>query len=86
MRKNILTPAGWIVGVGFMLVSISSSAAAQNLPTNAPAATPAPANKSTTPATPAAKANTPAYKQPMTSWGNPTFPECGRLTTWSPAD
>jgi hypothetical protein len=65
MLKHILTPAGWVLGMGFMLVTISDTATAQNQPTKAPApaATAAPA--------PAKAANTPAYKQPMTSWGEP---------------
>src|SRR5882672_9168461 len=59
MMKHILTPAGLIIGMGFMLVTISDTAAAQQ-PAKAPG--PAPA---------AAKPAAPAYKQPMKSWGEP---------------
>jgi hypothetical protein len=71
MRKHILTPAGLIIGMGLMLVTISDTVTAQQ-PTKAPA--PAPA--ATAPAAakapqPTAKTAAPAYKQPMTSWGEP---------------
>ena len=75
MMKHILTPAGLIIGMGLLLGPV----AAQQQPAKSPAAaipvapgapvsqTPAAANA----ARPAAKSATPAYKQPMTSWGEP---------------
>jgi len=68
MVKHILTPAGLVIGMGLMLVTIPHSAAAQQQPAKAPApATPA-APKAPQPTS---KTAAPAYKQPLTSWGEP---------------
>src|SRR5580765_2001252 len=61
MMKHILTPAGLILGMGLGMGLMLGTAAAQQQPAKAPAVE----------ATPAAKPATPAYKQPMTSWGEP---------------
>src|SRR5262245_525025 len=73
MLKHILTPAGWVIGMGFMLVTISDTAMAQDQPTKAPApaAAKAPAPTAAKAPAPAAATKAPAYKQPMTSWGEP---------------
>ena len=70
MMKHILTPAGLLIGMGFMLISISDTVAAQQQPTKAPAPAPA-ATATAKPPQSAAKPAAPAYKQPMTSWGEP---------------
>ena len=73
--KRILTLAGLSIGAVLMLVSqLQTASAQQNLPTKAQAAPTtqaAPAPAATKAAQPAAKPATPAYKQPMTSWGEP---------------
>jgi len=68
MMKHILTPAGLILGMGLIL----GTAAAQQQPAKAPAP-PAPAAPAAAkaPQPAAAKPAAPAYKQPMTSWGEP---------------
>src|SRR6185436_3834577 len=65
MRKHILIPAGLIIGLGVALVTVT----AQQQPAKAP--TPAAPAVTKAPAPAAAKAAAPAYKQPMTSWGEP---------------
>jgi hypothetical protein len=65
MMKHILTPAGLILGMGLIL----GTAAAQQQPAKAPAPPAPAAAKAPQPA--AAKPAAPAYKQPMTSWGEP---------------
>jgi hypothetical protein len=60
MKKHILSLAGLSIGAGLMLVSMQNTVAAQQQPAKAPQ-----------PATPAAKSAGTAYKQPLTSWGEP---------------
>jgi hypothetical protein len=68
MTKHTLIPAGLVIGMGLMLVTVT----AQQQPTKAPAPAASTAPAATkAPAPAAAKAATPAYKQPMTSWGEP---------------
>ena len=75
MMKHILTPAGLIIGMGLLLGPV----AAQQQPAKSPAAAipvapGAPvsqAKPAASAAKPAAKPAAAAYKQPLTSWGEP---------------
>jgi hypothetical protein len=70
--KRILTLAGLSIGAGLMLVSqLQTASAQQTSPTKAPAAPAATAPAAAKAPQPAAKTAAPAYKQPMTSWGEP---------------
>jgi len=69
MTKHILTPAGLIIGMGMMLATVAAQQTKAPAPATAPAAAKAPAP--TAAASQAAPKPKAAYKQPLTSWGEP---------------
>src|SRR3954465_8296558 len=70
--KRILTLAGLSMGASLMLVSqLQTASAQQTAPTKAPAAQAAPAPAAAKAPQSTSKPAAAAYKQPMTSWGEP---------------